>query len=195
MNRNIDELLLRIRELQDQLEEEYRKASDEWAQKRQALADEFLRQQRRYKTGLLHFLFHSRLLVVLTSPIIYAGWVPFLLIDLFITIYQSVCFPIYRIPKVKRADYFVFDRADLPYLNLIEKFNCFYCSYGNGVAAYVREITARTEQYWCPIKHARRVKGAHERYPQFFDHGDGEAFKNGLARLRQECRETEDAAK
>jgi hypothetical protein len=31
-----------------------------------------------------------------------------------------------------RSGYLAFDREDLPYLNAIEKFDCFYCSYGNG---------------------------------------------------------------
>lgn len=186
MNKNIDELLERIHGLQDELEEEYRKTREEWAQKKQELADELLRQQRRYKTGLFRFLLRSRFLVVLTAPVIYLGWLPFLLMDLFVSIYQAICFPIYRIPRVRRSDYLVFDRQDLPYLNIIEKFNCFYCSYGNGVAAYTREVAARTEQYWCPIKHARRIKGSHDRYPNFFDYGDAAAFQQGLNRLRKQ---------
>ncbi|MBN9422157.1 MAG: hypothetical protein BGO63_04285 [Candidatus Accumulibacter sp. 66-26] len=189
MKQHLDELLARIRVLQDEVEEEYRKAREELDQKRVQLAEEFLRQQRRYKTGLVRFLTHSRILVLLTAPVIYAGWIPFLLMDLFVSVYQAVCFPVYGIPKVKRADYFVFDRADLPYLNVIEKFNCFYCSYGNAVAAYTREVAARTEQYWCPIKHARRVRAAHDRYPNFFDYGDAEAFQQGLERLRRQYRE------
>ena len=189
MNKHIDELLARIDALQSELEEEYRKTREEWAQKKEELASEFLRQQRRYKVGLFRFLIRSRLLVILSAPVIYAGWIPFILMDLFVTVYQSICFPIYRIPKVRRADYIVFDREDLPYLNLIEKFNCFYCSYGNGVAAYTREVSARTEQYWCPIKHARRVKAAHDRYPQFFDYGDAEAYRKGLNRLRRQYRD------
>jgi hypothetical protein len=186
MRQHIDELLARIRTLQDELEEEYLRHREEFEQKRQELAGEFLRQQRRYKIGLFRFLRRTRLLVALTAPVIYLGWVPFLLMDLFVSLYQAICFPIYRIPKVRRADYIVFDREDLPYLNLIEKFNCFYCSYGNGVAAYTREVAARTEQYWCPIKHARRLKAAHDRYPQFFDYGDAEAFRQGLERLRKQ---------
>ncbi|PKO94452.1 MAG: hypothetical protein CVU16_02945 [Betaproteobacteria bacterium HGW-Betaproteobacteria-10] len=186
MNKNIDELLLRIRELQEELEAEYCRTRDEWAQKRQALADEFLRQQRRYKTGLFRFLLRSRFLVALTAPLIYLGWLPFLLMDFFVSVFQSVCFPIYKIPKVRRSDYMIFDRQDLPYLNIIEKFNCFYCSYGNGVAAYTREVAARTELYWCPIKHARRMRSAHDLYPDFFDYGDAEAFKQGLERLRKQ---------
>lgn len=186
MHKNIDELLARIQALQDELEEEYRRTRDEWSQKKQELADEFLRHQRRYKTGLFRFLLRTRLLVALTAPVIYLGWIPFMLMDLFVTVYQTICFPIYRIPKVRRSEYLVFDREDLPYLNIIEKFNCFYCSYGNGVAAYTREVAARTEQYWCPIKHARRVKAAHERYPNFFDYGDAEAYQQGLNRLRKQ---------
>lgn len=186
MNNNIDELLAKIRALQDELDEQYRQTRDEWAQKKIELAEEFLRQQRRYKTGLFRFLLRTRFLVAFTAPIIYLGWIPFMLMDLFVTIYQAICFPVYRIPKVKRSDYLIFGREDLPYLNIIEKFNCFYCSYGNGVAAYTREVAARTEQYWCPIKHARRVKAAHERYPNFFDFGDAEAYQQGLARLRRQ---------
>lgn len=191
MKQRIDELLARIQSLQDELEEEYRRTREEWATRKAELAEEFARQQRRYKTGLFRFLVRSRLLVVLTAPVIYAGWVPFLLMDLFVTLYQHLCFPIYGIPKVKRSEYLVFDREDLPYLNLIEKFNCFYCSYGNGVAAYTREVSARTEQYWCPIKHARRVRAAHDRYPKFFDYGDAEAFKQGLNRLRRQYDDVE----
>ena len=189
MNKHIDELLARIDALQSELEEEYRKTREEWAQKKEELAGEFLRQQRRYKVGLFRFLIRSRLLVILSAPVIYAGWIPFILMDLFVTAYQSICFPIYRIPKVRRAEYIVFDREDLPYLNLIEKFNCFYCSYGNGVAAYTREVFVWIEQYWCLIKHARRVMAAHDRYPQFFDYGDAEAYRQGLNRLRRQYRD------
>jgi hypothetical protein len=189
MPTTIEELLARIRTLQDELEEEYRKARDDFGLKRAQLAEEFLLQQRRYKVGLFRFLGSTRPLVALTAPLIYAGWIPFLLMDVFVTLYQAVCFPIYRLPRVRRADYLVFDRADLPYLNLIEKFNCFYCSYGNGVAAYTREVAARTEQYWCPIKHARRLQATHDRYPSFFEHGDAESFRRGLERLRERYRE------
>lgn len=186
MKAHIDELLARIRELQEEVEEEYRQRREEFQQKRLELAEELLRQQRRYKIGLLRFLVRSRLMVVLTAPVIYLGWIPFVLMDVFVTLYQAICFPVYKIPRVRCGDYIVFDREDLPYLNLVEKFNCFYCSYGNGVAAYTREVAARTEQYWCPIKHARRLKAAHDRSPRFFDYGDAEAYRQGLNRLRRQ---------
>ncbi len=186
MPSHLDELLGRIRALQEDVEEEYRQQRSVWEARRTELAGDLSRQQRRYKVGLFRFLRRSSALAILTSPVIYLGWIPFLLMDLFVTLYQAVCFPVYRIPKVRRSDYLVFDREDLPYLNAIEKFNCFYCSYGNGVAAYTREVAARTEQYWCPIKHARRIRDAHGRYPKFFDHGDAEALRQGLARLRRQ---------
>jgi hypothetical protein len=186
MKQQLDELIARIALLQEEIEEEYRQRREDFEQRRRELAGELLRQQRRYKVNLFRFLRRTRVLVALTAPVIYLGWIPFLLMDLFVTLYQSVCFPVYRIPKVRRSDYIVFDREGLPYLNIIEKFNCFYCSYGNGVAAYTREVAARTEQYWCPIKHARRITAAHDRYPAFFDYGDAEAFRQGIERLRKQ---------
>ena len=144
LKNNLNDLLARIQALQEDVEEEYRKAREDLQTKQAELAEEFLRQQKRYKIGLFRFLARSNLLDIITAPIIYSGWIPFLLMDLFVTVYQTICFPVYRIPKVTRSDYLVFDRGDLPYLNLIEKFNCFYCSYGNGVAAYTREARLRS---------------------------------------------------
>jgi hypothetical protein len=189
MNQQLEDLLGRIRSLQDEVEETYRQALEEMDRQRAELAEEFLRRQRLYKIGLLRFIARAQPLVVLSVPVIYAGWVPFLLMDLFVTLYQASCFPVYGIPKVRRGSYLVFDRGGLPYLNLIERINCFYCAYANGVAGYTREVAARTEQYWCPIKHARRVTGAHDYYPKFFDYGDAEAYRDELARLRQDYEE------
>jgi hypothetical protein len=190
MNHQIDELISRIRELEEELEVELKKRREEFnfviEEKRVRFAEEVARQQRRLKSGLFLYLVESRPLNILTAPLIYSGLVFFLLLDLFLVVYQAVCFPIYGIPRVRRSEYLVFDREDLPYLNIIEKFNCFYCSYGNGLAAYFREIAARTEQYWCPIKHARRIKAAHGRYPRFFEYGDAESYRKGLERLRVE---------
>ena len=59
----------------------------------------------------------------------------------------------------------------------MEKFNCAYCSYANGLIAYTMEIASLTEAYWCPIKHARRLELTHARYRDFADYGDADAFK------------------
>lgn len=186
MTPKLDELFARIRALQNEVEDAYREAREEFEQQKLRLAEEFLARQRRYRTGAIRFVVLARPLVLLTAPIVYLGWLPFIVLDLFVTLCQAVCFPVWRIPKVKRSDYLFFDRADLPYLNAIERFNCFYCSYANGIAAYAREVAARTEQYWCPIKHARRIVAAHDRYPLFFEHGDAEAYRQGLERLRRQ---------
>lgn len=186
MKQHLDELLARIRALQEEVEETYRQAQLEIEERKARLAGEFLKRQRAYKIGLARFIVRARPLVLLSAPVIYLGWIPFLLMDLFVTVYQAICFPIYGIPKARRADYLVFDRERLPYLNAIERFNCFYCSYGNGVAAYAREVAARTEQYWCPIKHARRLRAAHDYYPKFIDHGDAEGYRRELERLRRD---------
>ncbi len=186
MSPQIEELLARIRSLEDEVEQEYGLLRTEFERRRDALADRFAELQRRQKIGLWAYLKSSRLSVVATAPLIYSGWIAFALLDLFVSVYQAVCFPIYGIPKARRSDFVVFDRSDLPYLNAIEKFNCLYCSYGNGVVAFAREVASRTEQYWCPIKHARRVRSTHDRYPMFFEHGDAEAFRQGLERLRRQ---------
>lgn len=188
MDYRINEIIDRIKTLEEELEAEFEKKREELhlviEEKRVRFAQEVVEQQRRLKTGALRYVMEAQPLAILSAPIIYSGFIVFLFLDLFITTYQAICFPIYGIPRVRRRDYLVFDREDLPYLNVIEKFNCFYCSYANGLAAYLREVGARTEQFWCPIKHARRILSPHPRYNRFFEYGDAESFRKGLERLR-----------
>jgi hypothetical protein len=147
-----------------------------------------IQRHRLLKARLLKYIFGARPAMILSAPAIYALVIPFLLLDLFVIVYQTVCFPVYGIPRVRRSDYLAFDRGQLAFLNAIEKLNCAYCSYANGVLAYVREVGSRTEEYWCPIKHARRVLGVHARYGSFVDYGDGDAYRHDLERLRAEAR-------
>jgi hypothetical protein len=143
------------------------------------------------KSRLLSYVLGARPAMILTAPAIYALIIPVLLLDLFVAVYQLVCFPVYGIPRVRRSDYLAFDREQLAYLNALEKLNCAYCAYANGVFAYVREVGSRTEQYWCPIKHAQRVLGVHARYGSFVDYGDGDAYRHELEHLRAEARSVE----
>ena len=110
--------------------------------------------------------------------------VPLLMLDACVSFYQFVCFPIYGITKVRRRDYIVFDRRHLAYLNSIEKFHCTYCEYGTGLMAYMGEILSRTEQYFCPIKHAHKVLGTHTRYNRFLEYGEAEAYEAKLEEFR-----------
>jgi len=150
-----------------------------------------IRRHHELKTRLLGYVLGARPAMVLSAPAIYALIVPLVLLDLFVAIYQSVCFPVYGIPRVRRRDYLAFDRGQLAYLNALEKLNCAYCSYANGLLAHVREVASRTEEYWCPIKHARRVLGLHARYGRFVDYGDADAYRRDLERLRAEARSAE----
>lgn len=133
----------------------------------------------------------SRFWIVCTTPVIWACLIPVAFLDLVMTIYQAVCFPIYGIPKVKRRDYIILDRHRLAYLNWAEKLNCEYCGYANGVLACASEIAARTEQYWCPIKHALRMKSMHSRYRFFFDYGDAEYYRQQIERVRRSFEDIE----
>ena len=132
---------------------------------------------RRLKMSSWNHLRKTRMLVILSSPLIYACVIPFLLLDVLVAAYQFVCFPIYGIPKVRRQDYVVFDRGLLAYLNTIEKVGCIYCSYANGLLALITEIAARTEQHFCPIKHAHRLAHTHSRYSKFLAYGDAAAYR------------------
>ncbi|HLF98722.1 MAG TPA: hypothetical protein VI457_16395 [Methylococcaceae bacterium] len=190
MNPRIGELLARIRQIEEEIEQEFKRRRAElhadFENRRIRFESEVLAQQRRFRMGLVKYLLASEWRNIVTAPIIYAVFFPLLLVDVLITAYQHLCFPLYGIPRVSRRDYLVFDRAFLAYLNLVEKINCAYCSYANGLASYVKEVAGRTEQYWCPIKHARRVLQAHPYYGGFVDYGDAEAYRDELHTLRAE---------
>ena len=150
---------------------------------------EMLRRHKEMRVKLWPYLRSAGILMFLTAPFIYGLMLPLVLLDIFVTIYQRICFPVYGIDRVFRSDYVVFDRRHLAYLNLLEKINCGYCSYGNGVLGYASEIAARTEQYWCPIKHARRMRNIHAYYRDFAEFGDADAYHQNLAELRAKLEE------
>ena len=150
---------------------------------------EVLARHREARVRLTEFLAAARPSVILTAPVIYALIIPLALLDLCVSVYQAVCFRAYGIARVRRRDYLVFDRRHLAYLNALEKLNCAYCSYAVGLFAFVTEVGARTEQYWCPIKHARRVAGMHAHYAGFVDYGDAEAFQRDREEFRRRLRE------
>ena len=138
----------------------------------------------RLKKGFFRWLVTNRPQNLITGPIIYGMIIPLVILDLFVSFYQAACFPIYKIAKVRRADYIVLDRQHLEYLNFIEKFHCTYCAYGAGLIAFMCEIVARTEQYFCPIKHARKILGTHARYASFLDYGEAADYEAKLEEFR-----------
>ena len=193
----LDEIVSRLQGLQDDLEIEIDRILKAKRQQfhytleqgRVRFERSFKALQRQQRTGVWRYLREARLAHILSAPVIYSVLVPLLLLDLMITLYQHTCFRIYGIPLVRRTDYMRLDRLQLSYLNGIEKFNCLYCGYGNGVVEYCREISARTEQYWCPIKHAQRTPDPHHLTERFFDYGDAEAYRKEFEQLRRNWNE------
>ena len=140
------------------------------------------------RRGLWQQISQSPIAFILTAPIIYSLILPLALLDLFLAVYQATCFRVYGIPRVPRSDFIVIDRQHLAYLNALEKLNCIYCGYANGLIAFTREIASRTEEYWCPIKHSRPVAMPHSRYVYFVDFGDAEGFRQRREALREQVR-------
>jgi len=190
MNDRLEILLDKIRKLENEFRLEIQKKEQEFYYHIQRKRVRFEREVKAKHKLLMQrippYLLHARPMAIITSPVIWLCLLPVALLDGIITLYQAICFPVYNIPKVRRSDYVVLDRQYLSYLNWIEKFNCIYCGYFNGVIGYATEIGARTEQHWCPIKHARRVGSIHSRYKNFMDYGDAEGYKRDMETVRRD---------
>ena len=190
MTSRIDDLLEHITRLERELEAELDRRRAQWRYRIDAGRVRFEHEvrfaHRRLKQSIPRFLRESSIANLLTAPLIYSLVVPIALLDGWISLYQAICFRVYGIALVRRSSYVVIDRQHLAYLNAIEKLNCLFCGYANGVFAYVREIAGRTEQYWCPIRHARRVRAPHEHYRHFVDYGDAAGYRRRLMPLRHE---------
>lgn len=188
MNEKINLLLQKMAALEDELRDAVHQQESrvffEIRGKRVEFESSVKRAHQKLKTGFFHWLVTDRPQNLITGPLIYGMVVPLVMLDICVSLYQWACFPIYGIKKVRRADYLVFDRRHLAYLNFIEKFHCTYCEYGNGLMGYMAEILARTEQYFCPIKHARKILGVHSRYQRFLAYGDADDYEKKLEEFR-----------
>jgi len=189
MNDRIQQLLDQITTLEDDLREALSEQQNsiffQIKGKRVEFEQSIKETHRRLKRNFFRWLVTDRPQNLITGPIIYSMIIPLLITDFFVSFYQITCFPIYGIKKVRRADYIIFDRQQLNYLNFIEKFHCTYCAYGSGMICYISEIIARTEQYFCPIKHARKILGAHNRYARFLEYGEAENYEAKLEEYRR----------
>lgn len=193
----LSELVAQIRVLEAEIE---RRIVEQRAQfhyriehNRVRFETEFLAKQRALRKTLWQQIRQSPLSFFLVSPVIYSLIVPLALLDLTVALYQAVCFPVYGVQRVPRSDFVVIDRHHLAYLNPLQKLNCVYCGYANGVIGLVREVAARTEEYWCPIKHASPVAKPHSRYVRFVDYGDGEGYIQRQDELRRHATGPDDA--
>jgi hypothetical protein len=185
----VDDILNKIEMLEEELVEELRQTERQFLytirDKKVRFSEEVRNRHKMLASRWSQYVYESGVLMILTIPVIWSALIPVLIMDAVAAAYQFTCFPVYGIPRVKRRDYVVLDRYSLGYLNWIEKLNCTYCGYFNGVMAYVSEVAARTEQYWCPVRHARPVRAVHGRYRHFFEYGDAEGYRKGLAEVRK----------
>jgi hypothetical protein len=188
MAASLDALMEKLRSVESEIETELSKRREELRfriENRKVIFEQDIKRiHRAIKTRSSQYFIDANPWIVLTAPVIYSLIVPIMLADLWVMAYQAICFPVYKIPKVRRRDYLVFDRHHLAYLNTIEKINCAYCSYCNGAIAFMCEVASRTEVYWCPIKHARRILGPHPHYQGFADFGDADGFRAKMDQMK-----------
>lgn len=186
----------KIREIVEEIEAMKLKLAEEIAQQESHIGyeihngyvkfeKEVLARQKENLKNLLVWFGEVPLLHFLTAPIVYGMVIPAVLIDLTLFIYQHVVFRILKFKFIKRSDYIIFDHQYLGYLNSIEKLNCIYCSYVNGLMQYASAIAGRTEFYFCPIKHAKKVVHEHDYYNKYLAYGDGEDYRKKLKTLRE----------
>ncbi|OQX08117.1 MAG: hypothetical protein BWK76_23965 [Desulfobulbaceae bacterium A2] len=198
MDSRIAELIETIKRLEKELLLEIEKKEAEFsyhiAGKKVRFEQEMRLRHRQLMQTALRYLADAPILNILTVPIIWSCLLPAAVLDVMVSLYQALCFRVYGIPRVQRGKYIVIDRHALSYLNVIEKINCMYCGYFNGLLAYVTEVAARTEQYWCPIKHARRLAAMHSRYARFLEYGDAEGYRRHLEQVRRDFSDLTSAA-
>lgn len=184
MNSKISEILKDIANKKKELLKEYEKLKDKYGftilKWKIIFKSDIAKRNKLFKENLFRYILSARVRHLLSAPFIYAMIIPTIILDIFLFVYQQICFRLYDIPFVKRSDYVTLDRKALDYLNVIQKFNCLYCSYVNGIFSYAVEIWWRTEKYWCPIKYAKKMKWGHDWQEYFADFWDPEWFKDAF---------------
>ena len=187
---NIQEIMDQIRNLEKRLSMEFQKKQEEFLYKIKGKKVFFDKATKEYHQTLITkvrtYLYRAGILKILFAPLVWFCIFPALFLDIVMSFFQIICFPVYGIPIVKRSDYIVLARHSLKYLNIIEKVNCVYCGYCNGLMGFVREVGGRAEQHWCLIKHARKVGSTQSGYNKFFDDGDADSCKTNLERIKQD---------
>jgi hypothetical protein len=125
MSPYVERIVERLRDAEADLAHEVDEQQRRWryqVHRRRVWFDKEVRDAHRHlKQSIPAYIREGSLLNLLTAPIIYSLIVPLALLDLWTTLYQWVCFPIYGVRCATRRSYFVIDRHKLAYLNGIEK--------------------------------------------------------------------------
>ena len=193
VNDRINLILDKMTELENDLHGELKQREERFQRRFVSSVEEFKKSaqeaQQRIESEASRLFRASFWRHVASVPFIYGMIVPLAFMDLALSIYQHVCFRLYSVPRVRRSDHFIIDRHYLDQLSAIDKLNCVYCGYGNGVFSYGREIISRTEQYWCPIKHAQKTRAESARYNEFLEYGDTDDYPEKRDAYRDDLQE------
>ncbi|MDD2907431.1 MAG: hypothetical protein PHH98_02205 [Candidatus Gracilibacteria bacterium] len=195
MKSRINRLLEEIEQKKIELKGEYLKLMEKYSfsfiKGKIVFTNEARIANKKKKKSILESIFSARVREILSMPFIYSMIIPAIILDIFLFMYQNTAIRLYGIPLVKRSDYISFERKELDYLNTIQKVNCLYCSYVNGLFSYAVEVGGRTEKYWCPIKSAKKMRGGHEWQKYFADYGDPEGFRECFLSIDEYYKEKE----
>lgn len=186
-----------IREMIEEIETMKRKLGEEIVKEEANIAyeikngsihfeEEMLERQKQHMMHLWAWFREIPFIQLLSAPVVYMMILPALVLDVMLFLYTNVVSRVFNIRFSKRSEYIVFDRQYLGYLNVVEKFNCLYCAYFNGVMQYASSIAGRTELYFCPIKHAKKIAYKHEFYDRFFSYGESDDYQKNLKALRKD---------
>jgi hypothetical protein len=145
MSPHVERIVRHLRKAEEDLAREVEQQEERWHYRvhrgRVWFDREVRHAHRRLRQGIPAYIREGSFLSLLTAPVIYSLMVPLVLLDVWVTMYQWVCFPIYGIARVPRRAYFVIDRHKLAYLNGMEKVNCTFFDYGDA-EGYRRDLTA-----------------------------------------------------
>lgn len=113
---------------------------------------------------------------IIAIPIVSSLFFPLVILDIWAEIYHRICFPLYKVPYLKRNNYIKIDRHKLKYLSFWQKAYCVYCGYANGIVGYWVKMAGVTEKYWCGIQHEKNANFIppkhHEEFSKFNDEED-----------------------
>src|SRR5215469_6931695 len=121
MASRVDDLLERIAGLEQEIDVELDSIRTKWRYRiekgRVRFESDVHEAHLQLRRSILRYLRESQILSIVTAPVIYSLMIPIVLLDLWVSIYQSICFRAYGINRVRRSDYIVIDRRHLAYLN------------------------------------------------------------------------------
>ena len=189
MKSKINKILEDIRKKKQELVSEYENAKEKYGFKIEGRKiiwnNGKIKELKKSKKSAWETIFTAEIREIISFPFIWFMLIPTIILDICLFIYQNTAIRLYKIPLAKRSDYVVFDRKQLAYLNWIQKLDCIYCSYVNGLFQYAVEVAWRTEKYWCPIKHAKKKAWTHDWEEHFADYGDVEGFKETFCSVKE----------